>query len=132
MDDGSGLATGRRAQRSAVLALALALAVVPLGGGMLRAGGPDEVAARCAAEWPDDYRMQVFCADRHADGALTVTQTLRIAEDVGDRQVARAIMRCAAEWTDGYGVDWRMAGYCVDRQIEAITRLRGGPMRPSQ
>lgn len=79
--------------------------------------GEEAVRARCASEWPGDFRMQAYCLDQDRRG-FTQVEASRSGLDAAMRS---ALDSCAAQWP----AEWRMIAYCLDQQIDGRNALPG-------
>jgi hypothetical protein len=97
-----------------ILAMIVALAIVT-GAAVARAQPPADVRARCAREWPTDYRLQAYCVEQQRPDARPLLR----APDV-PAEVATAIRRrCAVDWPR----DLRLRAYCEYQQLDAWHQL---------
>lgn len=90
------------------------------------AGGPGDppsaaaasagIRAKCAAEWPDDFNMRVFCEGKQ-NGALTKLHGRNMTVSADHVTIRR---KCASEWAD----DYNMRDFCEEKQLTALSSLR--------
>ncbi len=71
------------------------------------------ISAKCASEWPDDFRMQKYCKDQQYEGL----RALRTRQMTG--VLAKIRSKCASDWPD----DFRMRDYCEKQQLKAFREL---------
>lgn len=70
-----------------------------------------EVGAKCAKDWPDDFRMRRYCEDQQQSAIAALNgRSMR----TGDEKIIRA--KCERDWPD----DYRMRNYCEEQQLKAI------------
>ena len=83
-----------------------------------------KIAARCAEQWPDDYRMQRYCRDQQLAAARRgiAAGYTSYPEGTPEWKVAA---RCAEQWRDGDTFDFRMINHCIEQQLQALQELRG-------
>jgi hypothetical protein len=76
-----------------------------------------EIGAKCAADWPDDYRMQEYCVktQRESSDALDARSMTGSRE-----QGIRA--KCQKDWSD----DYKMRNYCEEQQLKSLRAIGGG------
>jgi len=87
----------------------------------------DDIADRCEAEWPGNYRMQDHCIGRQEEGVKILSDALDspdISRDFLTDILEPIVNGCAEQWSDEYGINYRMAAYCMNKQLNALTRLR--------
>jgi hypothetical protein len=77
-------------------------------------------AAFCANEWPSDYRMQVYCAEKQRQGFNTTAVYMN-----GKPALREIVSKCESEWSTAFGPDWRMVAYCSGKQWDAYRLLHG-------
>ena len=102
-----------------VLMMALTLA--------LSAPTTDEINARCADKWGEDFRMQKYCRKQQAKGQAGVfafykKHSLEKEENL-TKPHGKIFGKCMVKWTDKFGPDWRMTNYCIGKQAEAYREL---------
>jgi hypothetical protein len=73
------------------------------------------IRAKCAREWPDDFRMRAHCEERQREALRQLETPAPASGEQG--QVIRA--KCAREWPD----DFRMRAHCEERQREGLRTL---------
>ena len=71
---------------------------------------------KCAKEWPSDFRMQVYCRERHVEAMRKMAQR---PMQSGTEKIIRG--QCYLEW--GKDHDWQMQNFCEERQLEALPKL---------
>jgi len=86
----------------------------PRAGVPLDAEAASIIRSKCAAEWPDDFKMRKYCEDQQYEGL----RALR-ARSMNSGDLATIRSKCAKEWPD----DFRMRDYCEKQQIEALRQL---------
>ena len=74
----------------------------------------DGIRAKCAKQWPEDFRMQKFCGDRQIEALGKVANR---SMDTSSGQVIRR--KCLREWPG----DFRMRNYCEEQQLKALAAL---------
>ena len=81
----------------------------------------DEIANRCAAEWPADFAMQVDCRAEQTSS----WQAIEAARGAFEQKPvwSRIEAHCRNEWKDGFGFDYAMVEYCAVEQIEAARAI---------
>ena len=79
------------------------------------------IEQKCAAEWPNDFRMRSYCQDQQRQGVAALSQGRPQAVS----QDAYAIIRgkCAQEWPQ----DFKMRSYCESQQYEGYYALQQTP-----
>ncbi len=91
----------------------------PLRSGDGPTGNAGDVAStirmKCAKDWPDDFRMRVFCEDQQRTAYLRLMGRPATSSDL---QIIRT--KCQSDWSE----DFRMRDYCEQQQIEALRKLR--------
>ncbi len=78
------------------------------------------IRKHCSIEWPEDYRMQEYCADQQNVGMREVK---RAYDEFGSR-IAPTIENCVSQWTRDRLPDWAMIGYCARQQADSYRRLQ--------
>src|SRR5262245_6307742 len=81
-----------------------------------------DIQARCAKEWPDDFRMREFCEKQQTEGAGKLNDR---SMSSNEERMIRA--KCEQDW----GTDYRMRNYCEERQLEAMRALGIKPSNAS-
>jgi hypothetical protein len=78
--------------------------------------------AACAAQWPADYDMQVYCINKYANGARDASRVYK----TGSRKQQDILTRCAMQWHIGATdlPDFDMAMYCYKKQWNAYQALQ--------
>jgi hypothetical protein len=61
------------------------------------------IGAKCAKDWPDDFRMRAYCEEQQRAGASNLSSRTMTTSD---QQTIRS--KCATDWPD----DFRMRDYC--------------------
>lgn len=74
------------------------------------------ISAKCAREWPDDFRMRAYCERKQAEGLSTV----RGPVDAPPREAEIIRRKCAGDWPN----DFRMRAYCERKQVEGLRQLQ--------
>ncbi|MDP3520678.1 MAG: hypothetical protein Q8S02_08655 [Hydrogenophaga sp.] len=82
------------------------------------AGGGESavISAKCAMEWPDDFRMRAYCEKKQDEGLSTVRRPV----DAPPREAEIIRRKCAGEWP----TDFRMRAYCERKQVEGLRQLQ--------
>jgi hypothetical protein len=73
------------------------------------------ITAKCAKDWPDDFRMRKYCQDQQLEGIAALQR--RTMDDSADHQTIRK--KCANDWPD----DYRMRDYCEVQQLKALAAI---------
>jgi hypothetical protein len=73
-----------------------------------------QMRAKCAADWPSDFRMRAYCETRQQDGLLKLNAR---SMTFGDRKTIRD--ECLKDWAN----DFQMRNYCEEQQLEALAKL---------
>jgi hypothetical protein len=80
----------------------------------------------CEKEWPNNYRMQVYCREKESEAArwaYFATKSIRAAvlEQKTDANVIAKIMgQCFGEWPGNF----RMIAHCFKKEVDAFYILR--------
>ena len=74
------------------------------------------IRAKCAKDWPDDFRMRAYCQEQQEAGIAALSA--RTMTSNVDHRTIRS--KCATDWPD----DFRMRNYCEEQQLEALKRIR--------
>lgn len=77
--------------------------------------------AICAADYPGDFVMQDFCRKAFADGVIKVGRAGQ--RHPGEREISAALVQCIADYQRGEWVEWILAGFCAEAQVDAWERL---------
>jgi hypothetical protein len=90
------------------------------------AGSPDStlpsdgavatIRTKCAADWPDDFRMRAHCQEQQ-DAAFATLRRRAMSGSSEDRTIRR---KCATDWPD----DFRMRNYCEEQQLKGLASIR--------
>jgi hypothetical protein len=94
--------------------------------------------AKCAGEWPTDFRMRVVCVTRQQTALQTLHQ--RSPQIDADAVLRDLRARCLAEWStpappgpegraakaERWFTDYRMMNHCEEQQLNALSGLQGG------
>ena len=106
-----GLVTAEDADKQAAAKYANASQGVP--------GDWKQVAqAKCAQEWPSDYRMRNYCVKQQTEGTYALDRGRPSDVDSTAFRVIRG--KCAEEWPR----DFRMRAYCESQQVEGYRALK--------
>jgi hypothetical protein len=74
------------------------------------------IRGKCAADWPDDFRMRVYCQQQQDGGLAALRQ--RAMNGSSEHRTIRT--KCATDWPD----DFRMRNYCEEQQLKALASIR--------
>jgi hypothetical protein len=77
------------------------------------------IRAKCAEEWPDDFRMRAFCERQQEEGL----RTLQAGPPVSGREASVIREKCTEEWPR----DFRMRAFCERQQADGLRTLQAGP-----
>lgn len=80
------------------------------------------IKTKCAAQWPEDFRMQAHCIEQQQQAARLLTNTSDLPTAVSTPSTG-VRTKCAADWPD----DFRMRAHCEQQQmkgLEALTQPR--------
>lgn len=98
--------------------------ILCLWGGSLQAQENPEaiIEEKCAADWPDNYRMRAACIEQQGK---VLNKSLSSPTDPRLALEDRTLMRenCAKKWPD----DFRMRAKCEQQQIEGFQKLQSPP-----
>ena len=78
-------------------------------------GPQSSAAAKCVAEWPDDFRMRAYCQERQREAAAALAGRSMTS---ADERTIRS--KCERDWPD----DFRMRNYCEEQQLKALRSIR--------
>jgi hypothetical protein len=113
-----GLVTAEDADKQAATKYASASLEVP--------GNWNQIAqAKCAEEWPSDYRMRDYCVKQQTEGARALDKSPPSDVDSTAFKVIRG--KCAEEWPR----DFKMRVYCEGQQFEGYRSLKSGSVGTS-
>lgn len=101
--------------------LLILVCLMVLGTAQAQGDRVEDIKARCAADWPGDYAMQVYCADRQFEA---IDELVALADTNGGVPVnvfAEILYNCYLDWPK----DYTMKVYCVNRQLEAYKKIAG-------
>ncbi len=73
------------------------------------------IRSKCAADWPDDFRMRAYCQEQQTT-ALQKLQTRSMTTT--DQLIIRR--KCLTDWPD----DFKMEDYCEEQQLKALASIR--------
>jgi len=98
------------------------------------AGLPDFIAgsirAQCAVQWPDDFRMRVYCEKQQREGLDKIAGRGEFMKSKPALQAIR--LKCLKEWSklgamrNGERtliIDFRMNNSCEEQQLKALGEL---------
>jgi hypothetical protein len=74
------------------------------------------IRAKCAEDWPDDFRMRAYCQEQQDEGL----RALRGRSMTGHANHQTIRKKCATDWPD----DFRMRNYCEETQLKALRSIR--------
>ena len=80
----------------------------------------ENIAALCAEEWEDDFRMQRYCREQQLEGYNNLSKIWGEALT----NIRNAAASCLDDWSEDLLFDWRMIHYCTSEQLEAWRELR--------
>jgi hypothetical protein len=79
-----------------------------------------QIKTHCEREWPDDYRMRLYCVNQQKEGLASLQRRVAPA-GVSEEELQQIRAKCRAEWPG----DYRMENYCEEQQLKALLELKG-------
>jgi Domain of unknown function (DUF4124) len=74
------------------------------------------IRAKCAKDWPNDFRMRAYCEKKQLESLQTLQEDIGVAPQKSTTIRAK----CASDWPD----DFRMRAYCEKKQLEGLQRVQ--------
>ncbi len=73
------------------------------------------ISAKCATDWPNDFRMRAFCEKQQGNALQSLGQPVNAAPTEADT----IRKKCERDWPN----DFRMRAFCEKRQTNALKSL---------
>ncbi len=82
----------------------------------------DAIRTKCAAEWPTDFSMRVYCEKKQTEAVGQLRQRPMSSEN--ERMIRT---KCSADWP----TDYSMRDYCEAKQLESLRLLSAASSPPA-